>query len=146
MRIRILAAGKPSLAYAKSGVDEYLKRLGRYGSHELEFLKAGDSSSVSAALLERSAGTFRIALDERGDSLVTRAWADHFAALEMRGDIKALCFLIGASDGHTPELRKRCDAVWSLSSLTMQHELALVVLLEQLYRVATLRRGEPYHR
>ena len=53
MRIRILAAGKPALAYAKSGVEEYLKRLGRYGSHELEFLKAGDSESVSAALVER---------------------------------------------------------------------------------------------
>lgn len=146
MRIRILAAGKPALAYAKSGVEEYLKRLGRYGSHELEFLKAGDSESVSAALLERSAGSFRIAMDERGEALVTQAWADKFAALEMRGDIKAVSFLIGASDGHTPRLRETCDAVWSLSKLTMQHELALVVLLEQLYRVATLRKGEPYHR
>jgi 23S rRNA (pseudouridine1915-N3)-methyltransferase len=146
VRIRILAAGKPALAYAKSGVEEYLKRLGRYGSHELEFLKAGDSASVSASLWERSAGGFRIALDERGEALGTRAWADHFAALEMRGEIKSLCFLIGASDGHTPALRAACDAVWSLSKLTMQHELALVVLLEQLYRVATLRRGEPYHR
>ena len=146
MRIRILVAGKPALAYAKSGVEEYLKRLGRYGSHELEFLKAGDSESVSAALLERSAGSFRIAMDERGEALVTQAWADKFSALEMRGDIKAVCFLIGASDGHTPELRAACDAVWSLSKLTMQHELALVVLLEQIYRVATLRKGEPYHR
>jgi 23S rRNA (pseudouridine1915-N3)-methyltransferase len=146
VRIRILVAGKPALAYAKSGVEEYLKRLGRYGSHELEFLKAGDSASVSAALLERSAGTFRIAMDERGESLVTQDWADKFASLEMRGDIKAVTFLIGASDGHTPALRQACDAVWSLSKLTLQHELALVVLLEQLYRVATLRKGEPYHR
>ena len=146
MRVRILVAGKPALAYAKSGVEEYLKRLGRYGSHELEFLRAGDSESVSAALLERSAGTFRIAMDERGEALVTQAWADKFAALEMRGDIKAVSFLIGASDGHTPELRANCDAVWSLSKLTLQHELALVVLLEQIYRVATLRKGEPYHR
>ena len=146
MRIRILVAGKPALAYAKSGVEEYLKRLGRYGSHELEYLKAGDSESVSAALLERSAGNFRIAMDERGEALVTHAWADKFAALEMRGDIKAVSFLIGASDGHTPALRASCDAGWSLSKLTLQHELALVVLLEQLYRVATLRKGEPYHR
>ena len=146
MRIRILAAGKPALAYAKSGVAEYLKRLGRYGNHELEFIKAGDSESVSATLLERSAGSFRIALDERGEALVTQAWADKFAALELRGDIKALTFLIGASDGHTAELRKTCDAIWSLSKLTLQHELALLVLLEQLYRVATLRKGEPYHR
>ncbi len=146
MRVRILAAGKPSLAYAKSGVEEYLKRLGRYGSYDLEYLKAGDSVSVSAALLERSAGSVRIAMDERGEVLATEAWAEKFAALEMRGEVKAVSFLIGASDGHTAELRKACDSVWSLSRLTMQHELALVVLLEQLYRVATLRRGEPYHR
>lgn len=146
MRIRILAAGKPALAYAKSGVAEYLKRLGRYGSHELEYLKAGDSASVSAALLERSAGTFRIAMDERGEALGTRAWAEKIAVLEMRGDVKAVSFLIGASDGHTEALRKSCEGVWCLSKLTMQHELALLVLLEQLYRVATLRRGEPYHR
>jgi len=146
MRIRILAAGKPALAYAKSGVEEYLKRLGRYGSYDLEYLKAGDSASVSAALLERSAGNYRIAMDERGDALATQAWADKFAALEMRGDVKAVSFLIGASDGHTPDLRQNCDTVWCLSKLTMQHELALVVLLEQLYRVATFRRGEPYHR
>lgn len=146
MRVRILAAGKPALAYAKSGVEEYLKRLGRYGTYELEYLKAGDSETVSAALLERSGSTVRIAMDERGEMLGTEAWADHFAALEMRGEVKAVSFLIGASDGHTEELRRTCDAVWSLSRLTMQHELALVVLLEQLYRVATLRRGEPYHR
>ncbi len=146
MRIRILAAGKPSLTYAKSGVEEYLKRLGRYGSYDLEFLKAGDSESVSNALLERSTGNFRIAMDERGEALATQAWADKFAALEMRGDIKSVSLLVGASDGHTAELRETCDAVWALSKLTMQHELALVVLLEQLYRVATLRRGEPYHR
>lgn len=146
MRVRVLAAGKPSLAYAKSGVEEYLKRLTRYGSHELEYLKAGDSVSVSAALLERSAGTYRIALDERGRALSTQEWADQFTALEMRGDIKTVCFLIGASDGHTAELRSAADAIWCLSALTLQHELALVVLLEQLYRVATFRKGEPYHR
>lgn len=146
VRVRILAAGKPALAYAKSGVEEYLKRLGRYGSYELDYLKAGDSESVSAALLERSAGCRRIALDERGEILSTATWAERLAAWEMRGDIKAVSFLIGASDGHTAALREASDEVWSLSKLTLQHELALVVLLEQLYRVATLRRGEPYHR
>ncbi|MDB6080502.1 MAG: Ribosomal large subunit methyltransferase [Akkermansiaceae bacterium] len=146
MRVRVLAAGKPSLAYAKSGIGEYLKRLTRYGTHELEYLKAGDSATVSAALLERSAGTYRIALDERGRALTTQEWAEQFTALERRGDLKAVTFLIGASDGHTPELRATADAIWCLSALTLQHELALLVLLEQLYRVATYRKGEPYHR
>ncbi|MFC7336393.1 23S rRNA (pseudouridine(1915)-N(3))-methyltransferase RlmH [Haloferula chungangensis] len=146
MRIRILVAGKPALAYAKTGVAEYLKRLTRYGNHELIHLKAGDSDSVSQALLERSEGSYRIALDERGKNLGTASWAQCFEKLELRGDIKAVSFLIGASDGHTQALRDQADEVWCLSKLTLQHELALVVLLEQIYRVATLRKGEPYHR
>lgn len=146
MRTLLLVAGKPALAYAKTGVAEYLKRLTRYGQHELVHLKAGDSETVSAALLERSEGCYRIALDERGRDLDTAAWAARIADLEMRGDVKTVAFLIGASDGHTEALRKACDEVWRLSALTLQHELALVVLLEQIYRVATLRRGEPYHR
>ncbi len=146
MRHRILVAGKPALAYAKSGVAEYLKRLSRYGSYDLVELKAGDSEAVSATLLERSRGDYRIALDERGEALTTEGWERHLGALEMRGEIKRVSFLIGAADGHTGALRKEADAVWQLSRLTLQHELALVVLLEQLYRVATLKRGEPYHR
>ncbi|MGE9269861.1 MAG: 23S rRNA (pseudouridine(1915)-N(3))-methyltransferase RlmH, partial [Verrucomicrobiales bacterium] len=73
-------------------------------------------------------------------------WDHCFEKLEMNGAIKTVSFLIGASDGHTASLRTQVDKVWCLSKLTLQHELALVVLLEQLYRVATIRRGEPYHR
>ncbi len=146
MRIRILVAGKPALPYAKAGVDEYLKRLARFGNHELVTVKPGPSEEVSARLLERSAGCHRIALDERGESPGTRELAARLEALELRGDVKCVAFLIGAADGHTPELRKQCDLVLALSPLTLQHELALVVLLEQLYRIASLRVGSPYHR
>lgn len=146
MKIRIMVAGKPALDHARLGMEDYVQRLRRYGQVELVHVKAGDSQSVSAQLLERSAGHYRIAMDERGKALTTHQWADIFAQLEMRGDIKAVAFLIGASDGHTAELRDKSDLVWQLSSLTLQHEIALVVLLEQIYRVATLRKGEPYHR
>jgi len=146
MRIRILAAGKPSLSWAKSAVDDYHKRLDRFGRYEIEFVKPGDPEKVSKELLTRSSGCFRIALDERGEAPTTRKLAGRLEALEHRGDIKTAAFLIGAADGHSENLRKQADLVLSLSSLTMQHELALVVLLEQLYRVADLRRGGPYHR
>jgi 23S rRNA (pseudouridine1915-N3)-methyltransferase len=66
MRWQILVAGKPALSYAKAGVDEYLLRLKRYLDCELLILKAGGSEEVSARLLEKSAGSYRIALDERG--------------------------------------------------------------------------------
>ena len=146
MQVRIIVAGKPALAYAKAGVEEYLKRLARMGAYELVIVKAGPAAEVSARLLERSQGCFRVALDERGESLTTRGLADKFQALERRGEIKTLAFLLGAADGHNPQLREACDWVFMLSALTLQHELALIVLLEQLYRVASLRAGSPYHR
>ena len=146
MHIRLIVAGKPALAYAKAGVEEYLKRLSRFGSYELVIVKAGGREEVSARLLERSQGCYRVALDERGKSLGTRAFADHLDALAQRGDIKTIAFLIGAADGHDESLRSACDLLLTLSPFTLQHELALLVLLEQLYRVASLKSGSPYHR
>ncbi|MEO7101289.1 MAG: 23S rRNA (pseudouridine(1915)-N(3))-methyltransferase RlmH [Luteolibacter sp.] len=146
MQIRIIVAGKPALAYAKAGVDEYLKRLSRFGGHEMVVIKAGSRDEVSARLLEKSQGCFRIAMDERGECLSTRKFADRLDTLAMRGDVKAVAFLIGAADGHNESLRDACDLVLTLSPFTLQHELALLVLLEQLYRVASLKSGSPYHR
>jgi 23S rRNA (pseudouridine1915-N3)-methyltransferase len=146
MQIRIIVAGKPALAYAKAGVDEYLKRLSRFGGYELVNVKAGTRDEVSARLLERSQGSYRIALDESGERLGTRAFAEKLDSLALRGDIKAVAFLIGAADGHNETLRSACDLLLTLSPFTLQHELALVVLLEQLYRVASLKSGSPYHR
>lgn len=144
MHLRVIVAGKPALPYAKLGIEEYQKRL--RGTVEIVQVKAGTSKDVSARLLEKSAGCFRIALDERGLRLTTSELAARFESLERRGEVKTAAFLIGAADGHTPELRESCDLLLSLSSFTLQHELALVVLLEQLYRIASLRSGSPYHR
>ena len=145
MKHQIIAAGKPALGYAKTGVAEYLKRLTRYGSYELKHIKDGSSEDVSQRLREASEGTLRIVMDERGENLNTAQLTAKIDDWEMRG-MKRASYLIGASDGHTKQLRKQADLVWALSPLTFQHELALVVLLEQLYRVATIQRGEPYHR
>ncbi|MDA7535778.1 23S rRNA (pseudouridine(1915)-N(3))-methyltransferase RlmH [bacterium] len=146
MTWRILAAGKPALAYAKKGIEEYLKRLTRGAKVELIYLKAGSSEVVSADLLARSEGTYRIALDERGKAWTTGQLVKMVNAWEMDPGIKTISLLIGASDGHTEELRQKCDQTWALSPLTLQHELALVVLLEQIYRAYSIKRGEPYHR
>ena len=146
MTWKIYAAGKPALAYAKTGIGEYLKRLSRGAKVELIYLKAGDSGTVSRDLLTRSEGTFRIALDERGKDWTTDQFVEKVNAWEMDPGLKTISLLIGASDGHTPELRKTANAIWALSPLTLQHELALVVLLEQLYRAYSIKRGEPYHR
>lgn len=146
MRIRVVVAGKPALGYAKLAVEDYLKRLGRHGSYELSHVKAGGSKEVSRRLLEATEGCWRVALDERGEGLTTRELAGRFERLERDGGVKTVAVLIGAADGHDAVLRERCDLVLGLSRLTMQHELALVVLLEQLYRLASLKAGGPYHR
>ena len=146
MNVRVIVAGKPALAYARAGVEEYLKRLGRFGSYELVVVKAGAPADVSQRLLERSAGCHRIALDERGELWPTLTLHARMQSLAMRGDVKTLAFLIGAADGHTRELRDACDGMLAVSPMTLQHELALLVLLEQLYRVAAIQTGSPYHR
>ena len=143
MKLRVLAIGKPKLRYAADGIAEFQKRLQRSCPVEINYLKDKDES---AQLLSRSAGSYRIALDERGDRLTTAQLVSRVNALEQRGDIKTVSFLIGGADGHSEKLRQQSDLILSLSSLTMQHELALVVLLEQLYRVFSIKRGEPYHR
>lgn len=146
MRFRIVVAGKPALHYAKVAVDEYLKRLGRYGGCELTIVRAGDSASTSARILDASHDCYRIALDERGETPNTRALAVKMESLQRLGEVKTVAFLIGAADGHTQELRDACHMVLALSKLTMQHELALIVLLEQIYRLACIKTGSPYHR
>lgn len=146
MHIRLIVAGKPALAYARLGSEEYLKRLSRFGGYELITVKAGTRDEVSARLLERSEGCYRIALDERGVQLNTRAFAASLDSLTLRGDVKTAAFLIGAADGHNETLRSEADLLLTLSPFTLQHELALLVLLEQLYRVAAMKSGSPYHR
>ncbi len=146
MQIRIIIAGKPALAYAKAGCEEYLKRLSRFGNYELLILKAGGRDDVSERLLEKSHACFRVALDERGEFLTTRKFSERMETLAIRGDVKTVAFLIGAADGHNVKLRAACDLILTLSSFTLQHELALVVLLEQLYRLESLKTGSPYHR
>src|SRR5215213_2895480 len=142
MHWRILAIGKPKLPFARAGVDEYLGRLQPFVSAKLDFLKAGAQEGESAALLARSEGLFRIALDERGEQVTSAALAERLAGWE-QSRAKGVALLIGGAEGHTPALRAGADWLWSLSRLTLQHELALVVALEQVYRAYTIKGGLP---
>lgn len=146
MNVIIFAAGKPALSFAKTAIAEYLKRLSRFQSVQVEFIKAGTSEEVSALLLKKSEGMFRVALDERGASWTTQQFYQQFLTWEQRGDLKTIAFLIGASDGHTEELRRQSQQLLSLSAMTLQHEFALILLLEQIYRLQTIKSGSPYHR
>lgn len=145
MKILVIAAGKPALPFAKTGIEEYLKRLTRYGNVELKLVKDGTSEEVSARLLEASKGCYRIVLDERGELWTTDKLVSGLRSWQMTA-VKKVAFLIGAADGHTETLRQAGDQLLALSKFTLQHEFALVLLLEQIYRAHTILKGEPYHR
>ncbi len=145
MRWRILAIGKPRLAFARDGIAEYLTRLRCFHPVEPEYIKASDSPREGTQLLARSAGCFRIVLDEHGRTFDSRSFAAEIERIET-GPHKSAAVLVGGAAGHPPEVRAEADLLWSLSPMTLQHELALVVALEQLYRAQTLRADIPYHR
>ena len=146
MKWTLYTIGKPALVYAKAGVAEYEKRLSRHGGIEIVSFKEAGQVENSRRLLEASEDcSLRLVLDERGDLLTTADLVKRVEDWEM-DRVKRVGVLIGGADGHDESVRRSADLVLGLSRLTLQHELATVVFLEQLYRVGTVRRGEPYHR
>lgn len=145
MQWHIFAIGKPKLAFASEGVAEYTKRLQAVTPVKIEFVKPARGETESDALLRRSDGMYRVALDERGTQVTSREFAARIGQWETNR-IKSVSLLIGGADGHGEALREKADWLWSLGRLTLQHELALVIVLEQLYRAYAIRSGSPYHR
>ena len=145
MRWNIFAIGKPRLDFARLGIEEYVARLRPFAPVQLHWLKATTQAGESLALVERSKGMLRIVLDERGEEVTSRALAKKISDIEMRGK-RDIALLIGGADGHSDSVREAAGWMWSLSKLTLQHELALVVATEQLYRAYTIKGGLPYHR
>lgn len=98
-----------------------------------------------ARLLERlKAGDVFYVLDERGQALGTEAWRDLVQGA-MNGGARRVVFALGGPYGHGDEVRQRAARMLSLSPLVLNHQVARVVVAEQLYRVVSLMRGEPYH-
>ena len=145
MRWNIFAIGKPKLDFARLGIEEYVARLRPFAPVQLHWLKASTQAGESLALVERSKSMFRIVLDERGEEVTSRALAKKVSDIEMRGR-RDIALLVGGANGHNDSVRESAGWLWSLSRLTMQHELALVVASEQLYRAYTIKGGLPYHR
>ena len=144
MKWLLFTVGKPALPYAKAGRDEYLERLTKFVPVEQVTIKATDRVRESADLLARSEGCFRIVLHERGTALTSRALAAKVD--EWRLNSRRVAVILGGADGHDKPLLNAADFLWSLGPLTLQHELALVVALEQLYRAHTILTGHPSHR
>lgn len=145
MNWSIITVGKPSFGWAREALDTYLKRLQHYTRVEHVIVREGPRAQVESQMLTLSEKSLRIVLDERGKSLRSVELARWIEQQQMQAT-KRVCICIGGADGHSEAFRRSADALWTLSSFTLQHEVALVVLMEQLYRAQTILKNEPYHR
>ncbi len=139
MRFRVVAVGRVRDAALRAACDEYLERLRRYTRIEEREVK--EEARVLDGVPE---GSRLVALSRSGEEWTSAQLADWTARWEMDG--RDVAFAIGGADALPEPVLRRAERVWSFSRLTLPHELARVVLYEQLYRAYTIRRGEPYHR
>jgi len=159
MRIVIAAVGKLKDVEERAISERYAKRfdgsgkaigLGPIAVRELIESRAGNvddrkRDEAARLLKEVGAGDFTIALDPKGQSFTSEAFAGLLAE-KRDGAVKTCAFLIGGPDGHGEAALKAAHVKLSLGTLTLPHGLARVVLIEQLYRAATILSGHPYHR
>ena len=152
MEIAIVAVGKLR-PYYRDAFDDYARRLRRYASfQEHEVREASRAPGVAAQRAEeavRLAGRIGGSANIVALARVGAGWTSEDLARQLdRWLIAArpLAFVIGGSHGLDAPLMARAAARWSLGPLTLPHELARVVVIEQLYRAFTILKGEPYHK
>jgi 23S rRNA (pseudouridine1915-N3)-methyltransferase len=152
MRFRIIWTGKTRDQRLRALIDDYLERLTHFVKCEITELKelgrydkAGidkDTQRISDAL---RSGAVTVLLDPEGVEWTSQQLAAQVASWEGSG-IKEVAFVIGGPHGLSPEFVSRADKRWSLTRLTLTHEMARVLLLEQLYRAYTIVHGLPYQK
>ncbi len=144
MRLHIAWIGRTKSTPIQSLTAEYLKRLTPFAScdaHELA------SEAALLKLLEKSTKRTKpvlVLLDSRGQQLTSEEIAN-FLDYHQSHDTQEMLFAVGPADGWSDEMRKGAGTVLSFGKITLPHELARVVLLEQLYRGFTILKGHPYH-
>lgn len=142
MKMHIITIGQPKLTYARSGWDEYWQRLKHY--HDLRVTHIADKHNDAEHILEAAGSSYKIALEIEGQEFSSPALAQF---LEKRAlDGREISLLIGGPDGLPETVRTAADFQWSFGRLTLPHDLAMVTLLEALYRASTINGGQPYHR
>jgi 23S rRNA (pseudouridine1915-N3)-methyltransferase len=150
VKIKIAWIGKTKEPAIQALTDEYLKRISRYVP--VEGLALRDETALmqmsGRATLETSRvsrGKLTIALmDSRGKELSSEEWARFLGDYQDRNPLP-LVFAIGPANGFSEETRASAHHTFSFGKMTLAHELARVVLLEQIYRAFTILKGHPYH-
>lgn len=138
--IRILAVGKIKASHYRDAIEDYLTRLTRFAPAEILEVPDSGPDEEGRALLAKAQGGPLVACDPHG-----RAWTTEDLA-RFLGAHGGPCFFVGGPDGLSQEVLARSEHRVQLSAMTLPHELARLVLIEQIYRAQTILRGHPYHR
>ena len=141
MKIRLFMLGKTRRAECRAMVEDYLARTRRFT--EIEVSETRDDSARAAAKVKVDPAAEWVLLDAGGKQFTTPQFARWLGALRDRGT-RELVFLCGTDDGFPEELRQRPQHKLSLSTLTLPHEFARVMLAEQIYRAFTILHRHPY--
>ena len=152
MQIRIVAVDKVRERYISSACDDFRARLSAYFPLEIVEIKPSHGSQAAQCMAEESVRVLKAVQDEDCVWLLDRS-GDQLSSLELSRMIdgivhagtRRMTFVIAGTYGAADELRERADFVWSLSQLTLLHEWARALVMEQLYRAAKIARDEPYH-
>ena len=152
MRFRIIWPGKTKDARLRALIEDYSGRLSHFVRCEVTELR--ESGRVDKTGIDKETkrisdglrpGAVTVLLDPEGAEWTSQQLADQVRSWETNG-IKEVAFVVGGPSGVAPELVARADKRWSLSRLTLTHEMARVLLLEQLYRAYTIVHGLPYQK
>ncbi len=141
MRLRLIFLGKTRRPELRALLDDYLARLRHYAAVELTELR--DSSPAALRKLKVDPASTVVLLDAAGRQLTSAQFARWLATHRDSGT-RELVFLCGDAEGFPDALRRRATAKLALSTLTFSHELARVMLAEQLYRAFAILSGSPY--
>lgn len=140
--MHIITVGQPKLAYAKAGWEEYLGRLQHY--HSVRATHIADKHNDATHILEATGQSYKVALIINGKQLSSSGLAEFMDKRALEG--REVSFIIGGPEGLAAEVIQKADFTWSMSELTFPHDLAMVILLEALYRASTIQAGHPYHK
>ncbi|HET6924234.1 MAG TPA: 23S rRNA (pseudouridine(1915)-N(3))-methyltransferase RlmH [Candidatus Saccharimonadales bacterium] len=142
MKLRIVTIGKPKLHYAQEGWEEYLPRLSRF--HKVSVSQLADKYTGDAARILEAATGYKVALVINGATMSSPQLAGFLRERELAA--QEVSFIIGGPEGLPSAVIEACDYRWSFGPLTFPHDLAMIILLETLYRASTINAGMPYHK
>ena len=151
MKLRIVLVGRTKQAFVKPAIEEYRNRCRRYVQLEELVLNEGKGDvdkmmqQEEASILKAISSSDRtIVLDERGTEFSTVELAGIWQDLQL-GGFKEVSIVVGGAYGLSDKVRQKADIVLALSKLTFPHQFVRAILYEQLYRVFTVLKNEPYH-